>query len=75
MDVSSADVYFVQLELTQQASAGVTRPGGPAGSQLGPGPLPSLTQTLSTSSQAPQAASPDWHPHTHPLPLQLQKKL
>ena len=53
--------YLVQPELSQGASGGVTCLGGPAGSQLGLGPLPSSTQTLFTDSQAPQAASLDWH--------------
>lgn len=68
---------MVQLELSRGASGGVTCPGGPAGSQLGLGPLPSLTQTLFTDSQAPQAASLDWHtaPSPPPPPLRLQKKL
>ena len=53
--------YLVQPELSQGASGGVTCLGGPAGSQLGLGPLPSSTQTLFTDSQAPQPASLDWH--------------
>lgn len=60
---------FVQLELSQRASGGVTHPGGPAGSQLGLGPLPISKQTLCANCQAPQAASPDWHnPPSSPAP-------
>lgn len=61
MDVAWDDLSFVQLELSQRASGGVTHPGGPAGSQLGLGPLPVSKQTLCANSQAPQAASTDWH--------------
>ncbi|XDB67251.1 hypothetical protein AB1E18_019617 [Capra hircus] len=53
MDVAWDDLPFVQLELSQRASGGVTHPGGPAGSQLGLGPLPISKQTLCANCQAP----------------------